>query len=181
MMEIVDELAALMRRIEAVAAGPRVPAREFGASLDEAVAVQRDAVAREPNAPRAAIDRLIGANTAAFQVDPALIEAIVQNESGFDANATSNAGARGLMQLMPQTAASLGVRDSYDPAQNVRGGTRYLRGLLDRFGDVELAVAAYNAGPSAVARYGGVPPYAQTQEYVRNVMARYRQLKDHDG
>jgi soluble lytic murein transglycosylase-like protein len=181
MMEIVDELAALMRRIEAVAAGPRVPAREFGASLDEAVAVQRDAVAREPNAPRAAIDRLIGANAAAFQVDPALIEAIVQNESGFDANATSNAGARGLMQLMPQTAASLGVRDSYDPAQNVRGGTRYLRGLLDRFGDVELAVAAYNAGPSAVARYGGVPPYAQTQEYVRNVMARYRQLKDHDG
>lgn len=181
MLEIVDELAALRRRIEAVAAGPRIAASEFGASLDEAVAAQRDADARERNAPRAVIDRLIDANAAAFQVDPALIEAIVQNESGFDAKATSSAGARGLMQLMPQTAASLGVSDSYDPAQNVRGGTRYLRGLLDRFGDVELAVAAYNAGPSAVERYGGVPPYAQTQEYVRNVMARYRQLKDHDA
>jgi soluble lytic murein transglycosylase-like protein len=81
------------------------------------------------------------------------------------------------MQLMPGTAASLGVTNSYDPAQNVRGGTRYLRGLLDRFGDVELAVAAYNAGPAAVERYNGVPPYAQTQNYVRNVLARYRALK----
>ena len=83
------------------------------------------------------------------------------------------------MQLMPQTAASLGVIDPYDPAQNVRGGTRYLRSLLDRFGDVELAVAAYNAGPGAVERYGGVPPYAETQNYVRNVLARYRELRSH--
>ena len=83
------------------------------------------------------------------------------------------------MQLMPQTAASLGVTDPYDAAQNVRGGTRYLRGLLDRFGDVELAVAAYNAGPAAVERYGGVPPYAETQELRAQRLARYRQLKDH--
>jgi soluble lytic murein transglycosylase-like protein len=78
------------------------------------------------------------------------------------------------MQLMPETAASLGVIDAYDPAQNVRGGTRYLRGLLDRFHDVALAIAAYNAGPRAVERYGGVPPYAETQDYVRAVLKSYR-------
>jgi soluble lytic murein transglycosylase-like protein len=180
MPEIVDELASLRRRIEAIAAGPRVAAPQFGAAVDETLARQHERTAPASRAPRATIDRLVAANAAAFQIDPALIAAIVQNESGFDANATSSAGARGLMQLMPQTAASLGVSDSYDPAQNVRGGTRYLRGLLDRFGDVELAVAAYNAGPSAVARYGGVPPYAQTQDYVRKVMARYRQLREDD-
>jgi hypothetical protein len=79
----------------------------------------------------------------------------------------------GLMQLMPQTAAALGVTDSYDAAQNVAAGTRYLRSLLDRFGSVELAVAAYNAGPDAVRRYGGVPPYEETRSYVRNVLASY--------
>ncbi len=124
--------------------------------------------------PRAAIDRLVRANALEYDVDPALIEAIIANESGFDSKATSIAGARGLMQLMPETAARLGVTDSYDAAQNVRAGTRYFRGLLDRFGSVELAVAAYNAGSNAVRRYGGVPPYEETQQYVRNVLARYR-------
>ncbi len=77
---------------------------------------------------------------------------------------------------MPETARSLGVVDAYDPGENLRGGTRYLRGLLDRFGDVRLAVAAYNAGPAAVERFGGVPPFSETQAYVRRVLTRYRQL-----
>ena len=102
-----------------------------------------------------------------------MIEAIIENESAFDSNATSAVGARGLMQLMPQTAAGLGVTDSYDATQNVRGGTRYLRGLLDRFGKVELAVAAYNAGPVAVQKYGDVPPFEETRSYVRRVLASY--------
>jgi soluble lytic murein transglycosylase-like protein len=124
-------------------------------------------------APRAEIERVIKVSAADYDVDPALIEAIIANESAFDSNATSSAGARGLMQLMPQTAEALGVTDSYDVTQNIRGGTRYLRSLLDRFGKLDLAVAAYNAGPEAVQKYGGVPPYEQTRSYVRNVLASY--------
>lgn len=107
-----------------------------------------------------------------YGVDATLVKAVVKNESGFDARATSKAGAQGLMQLMPGTAAGLGVTDAYDPAQSIDAGTRYLKAQLDRFGgDATLAVAAYNAGPNAVARYGGVPPYAETQAYVRRVLA----------
>jgi soluble lytic murein transglycosylase-like protein len=124
--------------------------------------------------PPAQIDALVEQNAATWQVDPALIKAVIANESGFNANATSKVGAQGLMQLMPETATSLGVRDAYDPAQNVAGGARYLRGLLDRFGgDKRLAIAAYNAGPGAVEKYGGVPPYAETRNYVQNVLASF--------
>jgi soluble lytic murein transglycosylase-like protein len=126
-----------------------------------------------PVAP-AQIDALVQQNAAVWQVDPALVKAVIANESGFNANASSPVGAQGLMQLMPDTAASLGVRDAYDPAQNVAGGTRYLKQMLDRFGgDVTRAVAAYNAGPEAVEKYNGVPPYAETQGYVTNVLGSY--------
>lgn len=129
--------------------------------------------------PPAQIDGLVSANAAAWQVDPALVKAIIANESAFNPAATSRTGAQGLMQLEPDTAASLGVRDAYDPAQNIYGGTRYIRSLLDRFhGDMNLAVAAYNAGPGAVEKYGGVPPYAETQNYVGNVMDSYRKYKN---
>ena len=126
-----------------------------------------------PVAP-AEIDALVEQNASTWQIDPALIKAVIANESGFNANATSKVGAQGLMQLMPETAASLGVRDAYDPAQNVAGGARYLRGLLDRFGgDKRLAIAAYNAGPGAVEKYRDVPPYAETRSYVQNVLASF--------
>ncbi len=111
-------------------------------------------------------------------IDPALLAGLVKQESGFDPNAGSHAGARGLTQLMPATAAGLGVTNVLDPLQSLDGGAKYLRQQLDAFGgDVTRALAAYNAGPGAVQRYGGVPPYAETQNYVRVVQANAAQYR----
>jgi soluble lytic murein transglycosylase-like protein len=122
-------------------------------------------VAHEPFEP------IVQEYAARHGLRPGLVRAVIQVESGFDPGATSPKGAMGLMQLMPATARALGVRHPYDPTENIRGGTTYLRQLLDRYdGDEALALAAYNAGSSAVDRYGGqVPPYRETQDYVRKV------------
>ena len=113
---------------------------------------------------------LITSLAAAQGLRPNLVRAVIQVESGFDPRARSPKGALGLMQLMPATAMELGVTNPLDAAQNIRGGVKYLRTLIDRFGSEELALAAYNAGPGAVDRYGKrIPPYAETQDYVRRV------------
>lgn len=108
---------------------------------------------------------------AKYGVSATLLAAVARQESGFNPSATSPAGAQGLMQLMPATAQGLGVADAYDPTQAVDGAARLLRSLLDRFGSTELALAAYNAGPGAVLRYDGIPPYPETTNYVRSVMS----------
>ncbi len=161
MMDVFADIAAVQNRIAEITGAPapgseqpvparggrvalrrrargRAQAREPGARARSPAAPMRPAAASRRSCPApvppAQIDALVQQNAATWQVDPALIKAVIANESGFNANATSPVGARGLMQLMPETAASLGVRDAYDPAQNVAGGARYLRGLLDRFG-----------------------------------------------
>jgi len=109
-----------------------------------------------------------------YGVDPRLAIAVAKSESGLAANAVSSAGAIGIMQLMPETASAMGVKDIYDVQQNISGGVRYLRQMLDLFGgDTDKAIAAYNAGPNAVAQYGSIPPFKETQNYVAQVKASY--------
>jgi soluble lytic murein transglycosylase-like protein len=118
---------------------------------------------------------LIERHAADRGLDPRLVRAVVQVESGYNPAALSNKGAMGLMQLMPATARDLAVERPFEPEANLRGGTEYLRALIERFGGrMELALAAYNAGPSAVERYGGVPPYAETLGYVHKVLSLWR-------
>lgn len=156
-------------RIEDVYDTPTAIRRVIGAEPSTATAATASTASTGTS-----YDALFAKAEARYGVDAGLLAAVARQESGFDPRAVSPAGAQGLMQLMPATARGLGVSDSFDPAQAVDGAARLLRDLTQRFGSTELALAAYNAGPGAVIRYDGVPPYAETRNYVRSIMADLR-------
>ncbi len=185
-MNIFTDLSSCLSRIAQITGAPDAPPAPSPAPPGGAASTFADVLRQTLGGSggafyppdRSAYHGMVEASAARWDVDPALVNAVIANESGFDPRATSRVGAMGLMQLMPGTAAGLGVGDPYDPAQNIAGGVRYLRGLLDRFnGDVPRAVAAYNAGPGAVEKYGGVPPYQETQRYVAAVLDSYRRYR----
>ena len=146
---------------------PKDPsARTFAVSTTGTIRTTRSAPATRSNR----FDMLIDEHSTASGVDRNLVKAVIQAESAYNPSATSVKGAMGLMQLMPATAQQYGVRDPYDPAENIRAGVAYLKSLLTKYShNVELALAAYNAGPGAVAKYGTVPPYRETKDYVKKI------------
>ena len=194
----VREVQARISELQAQFGLPgNVPGMDFAKTLRQEIKKQtaiKEAAATKPSVPvekAKAADKVYSANASLpladeslsslinnaakkYQVDPKLVSAVAEVESGGRQEATSAAGAVGVMQLMPDTAASLGV-NPYDKLENVEGGAKYLKEMLDLFGgDVKKAVAAYNAGPAAVKNYGGVPPYKETQNYVNKVLDIYR-------
>ena len=145
------------------------PVTKVNASIYTAQAQSADRLS-----PRQKIQDIVSRMSKKHGVDEKLVNALIKQESGFNPNAKSKVGAMGLMQLMPSTAKGLGVTNPMDPEQNVEGGVKYLKSMLNKYnGNIILALAAYNAGPGAVDKYDGVPPYKETQNYVKSILASY--------
>ncbi|MCS6777423.1 MAG: lytic transglycosylase domain-containing protein [Chloroherpetonaceae bacterium] len=182
--ETLARVQELQMRLEALSPGnspapweaPRTESRE-AALFDVALAQAKGQITLQPvTGSVGTFSRDIEAHIEKYArlngLDPQLVRAVIQQESGGNPRAVSTAGAQGLMQLMPETAALYGVRDSFDPEQNIAAGTRHLAGLLREFrGDLPLALAAYNAGIGTVRRYGGIPPYTETRQYVQRILS----------
>jgi soluble lytic murein transglycosylase-like protein len=180
----IAQIEALIAQARAVASGqstapaqPTGGGEGFAGALQSAISSGGEAggastAAISSGGEAGSYEGLITQAAARYGIDPAVLHGLIQQESGFDPNAQSAAGAMGLTQLMPGTASAMGVSNPLDPAQAIEGGARYLSQLLGQFGgNTTDALAAYNAGPGAVSQYGGVPPYAETQSYVEKVLA----------
>ena len=148
----------------------QTPQTSLQNALTEATAIQ----VNTQTSSKSQILNVVSQISKKYNVDEKLVQAVIKQESGFNPKAKSNSGAIGLMQLMPATAKNLGVKDPYNTVQNVEGGVKYLKSMLNKYnGNVILALAAYNAGPGAVDKYSGVPPYKETQNYVKNILSNY--------
>lgn len=159
--------------------GPSADAVDAETAVQQTTIRQSATALQEPREPALPFEEHILQAAQTYQVDPALIHAIIMAESSYNPRAVSHRGAQGLMQLMPTTAKWLGIEDSFDPAMNIDGGVRYFKRLLDRFdGDVKLALAAYNAGSRYVRKYGGVPPFKATRIYIKKVLQYHRVLQE---
>lgn len=179
--QVVQRITAIEQRFAPVAAATAKPAASptngsFADALATAAARQttstQSAGMTTGNVPSGDVASMVQAAAVTNDVDPKLAMAVAEAESGFASDVVSPAGAVGVMQLMPDTASALGVKNLYDPRENIDGGVRYLKQMLNTFdGDVAKAVAAYNAGPQAVKNYNGIPPYSETQNYVARVLS----------
>lgn len=169
-----DSISRVLQRIDAIEQRFNKPvqaAGNFPSLLSQAEQKQKT-VSAGPGTGE--ITKMVQVAAQKYGVDPKLALAVAQTESNMTADAVSSAGAVGVMQLMPETARAMGVRNVYDPRENIDGGVKYLKQMLTTFnGDIEKSVAAYNAGPGAVTKYAGVPPYSETQAYVGKVLALY--------
>lgn len=174
-MKRAAELETMIEQKTKAAESVTQPAQSFSDVLKVVPPTDFKYQVQEPmSASKVEIQRLVTQSCEKHNVDPRLVMALIQQESGFNQNAISKTGAQGLMQLMPATAKSMGITNAFNPSQNIEGGVKYLKGLLDRFnGNKILALAAYNAGPNAVNKYNGVPPFKETQNYVRNILKNY--------
>ena len=169
-----QRISMIESRFQSLASYAQKPDNDFQKILDTKVENKKNPT----QVSRSQINDLITKYSDKNGLDEDFVKAVINQESGFNPNATSHCGAMGLMQLMPSTAQGLGVKNAYDAEQNIEGGTKYLKGLMDRFNnDKSLALAAYNAGPNAVKKYGGIPPYAETQNYVKSVLSKYDRMK----
>ncbi len=181
-MQRVRELQALIAKTQGAQASTSSTSEtgtgSFSSALAQASASSQTPVATASSyqagtseAQSSQYESLIAQAAQRYGIDPAVLHGLIQQESGFDPNSESSAGAAGLTQLMPETASSMGVANPLNPAESIEGGARYLSGLMSQFGgNTTDALAAYNAGPGAVKQYGGVPPYAETQDYVTKVL-----------
>lgn len=170
-----QRIKSIEQQFQALTGETQKPDKDFQSILDASISAKcndGEDVSKEE------INNLIDAYSQKNGLDSDFVRAVVKQESGFNEHATSRCGAAGLMQLMPGTAKGLGVKNPYNAEQNVAGGTKMLAGLLKTYGgNKELALAAYNAGGGAVKKYGGIPPYGETQRYVKNVLNIYNRYK----
>lgn len=174
---ILRQVSDLNKHIDDIKSMPDQVEQDVKKSVEESIPEFAQVFEEKKNQSNQSIDQFLSKISRSKGVDESLVRAVIQTESNFDASARSQDGAIGLMQLMPETARELGIDNPENPRENIKGGVEYLGKMMDEHDSLEEALAAYNAGPEAVEKHGGVPPFEETQNYVKKVLSTFRQLK----